>query len=341
MSPFMITRFLPDEAADAALRAEILRGLTRAPKTLPAKWLYDAHRSELFQRLTELPEHYPAHAERELLIASAADIAEATGARTLIELGSGSSEKTRYLLDALPDLDTYVPVDVSESTLTQTGHTLVEQRPGLNVHALLADFTTGLALPGTPGPHLLAFLGSTIGNFLPRKRATLLSSIRSLLSPGDALLLGIDLVKDERSLIAAYDDATGVTAAFNKNVLSVLNRVLGADFDLGVFEHVIRWDAANEGIEMRLRSRTDQTVKIPALGLTVDFAAGEEIRTEVSAKFREPVVRRELTLWGLEVTRWWTAAQLYGLALARPSTPPVAARADAASHRSWANDGTS
>ncbi len=341
MSPFLITRTLPEEATDAALRADVLRGLTRTPKMLPPKWFYDSHGSELFEKITELPDYYPARAERELLIARSADIAAVTGARTLIELGSGSSEKTRYLLDAMPDLDTYVPVDVSESALTQAGHALVEQRPSLNVHALLADFTTGLALPGTPGPRLLAFLGSTIGNFLPRERATLLSSIRSLLSPGDALLLGTDLVKNERSLIAAYDDATGVTAAFNKNVLSVLKRALGADFDLGAFEHVVRWDAVNEWIEMRLRSRTDQTVKIPALGLTVDFAADEEIRTEVSAKFREPVVRRELALWGLEVTRWWTAGPLYGLALVRPSTPPAAARTDAASLRSWTDDGSS
>lgn len=340
MSPFLITRTLPEEATDAALRADVLRGLTRTPKTLPPKWFYDAHGSELFLEINALPEYYPARAERELLIAHSADIAAATGARTLIELGSGSSEKTRHLLDAMPDLDTYVPVDVSESALTQAGHSLVEQRPGLKVHALIADFTTGLALPGTPGPRLLAFLGSTIGNLLPRERATLLSSIRSLLSPGDALLLGIDLVKDEQALIAAYDDAAGVTAAFNKNLLSVLNRALGADFDLDAFEHVARWDAANEWIEMRLRSRTDQSVKIPALGLAVDFAAGEELRTEVSAKFREPVVRRELALWGLELTRWWTAGPLYGLALARPSAPPAAARPDA-SRRPWANDGSS
>ncbi|MEU6379639.1 L-histidine N(alpha)-methyltransferase [Streptomyces sp. NPDC046909] len=322
MSPFLITRTLPEETTDAALRADVRRGLTRTPKTLPPKWFYDAHGSDLFERITALPEYYPARAERELLIASSADIAAVTGARTLIELGSGSSEKTRHLLNALADLDTYVPVDVSESALTQAGHALVEQRPGLNVHALIADFTTGLALPGTPGPRLLAFLGSTIGNLLPRERATLLSSICSLLSPGDALLLGTDLVKDEPSLIAAYDDAAGVTAAFNKNVLSVVNRELGADFDLDAFEHVVRWDTENEWIEMRLRSRTKQTVKIPALGLAVDFTAGEELRTEVSAKFRQQVVRRELALWGLELTHWWTAGQLYGLALAQPAAAP-------------------
>ncbi|MFG2785794.1 L-histidine N(alpha)-methyltransferase [Streptomyces prunicolor] len=340
MSPFLITRTLPEEATDAALRADVLRGLTRTPKTLPPKWFYDAHGSELFEKINDLAEYYPPRAERELLIAHSADIAAATGARTLIELGSGSSEKTRHLLDAMPHLHTYVPVDVSESALTQAGHTLVEQRPGLNVHALIADFTTGLALPGTPGPRLFAFLGSTIGNLLPRERATFLSSIQSLLSPGDALLLGIDLVKDEQALIAAYDDATGVTAAFNKNVLSVINRALNADFDLDAFQHVVRWNAANERIEMRLRARTNQTVKIPAIGLTVDFAAGEELRTEVSAKFREPVLRRELALRGLELTRWWTAGPLYGIALARPSAPPTAAQLDT-SRRLWAHDRSS
>ncbi|QYX76072.1 L-histidine N(alpha)-methyltransferase [Streptomyces akebiae] len=326
MSPFLITRTLPEEAADAALRADVLRGLTRTPKTLPPKWFYDAHGSELFEKITELPEYYPARAERELLMASSADIAEVTGARTLIELGSGSSEKTRYLLDAMPDLDTYVPVDVSESALTEAGHRLVAQRPGLNIHALITDFTTGLALPGTPGPRLLAFLGSTIGNLVPAERARLLSSIRSLLSPGDALLLGADLVKDEQVLVAAYSDAAGVTAAFNKNVLSVVNRALGADFDLDAFEHVARWDATNEWIEMRLRSRTDQTVKIPALDLAIDFAAGEDLRTEVSAKFREQGVRHELAHSGLELTRWWTSGPLYGLALARPLPPRAGAR---------------
>ncbi|GAB2883524.1 L-histidine N(alpha)-methyltransferase [Streptomyces deserti] len=318
MSPLLITRTLPEETADAALRADVLRGLTRTPKRLPPKWFYDAHGSELFEKITELSEYYPARAERELLNAHSADIAEVTGARTLIELGSGSSKKTRYLLDAMPDLDTYVPVDVSENTLTQAGHALVAERPGLNIHALISDFTTGLALPGTPGPRLVASLGSTIGNLLPAERATLLSSIRSLLSPGDALLLGADLVKDEPALVAAYNDAAGTTAAFNKNVLSVMNRALGADFDLDAFEHVARWDAANEWIEMRLRSPTDQTVKISALDLEIDF---EELRTEVSSKFHQQGVRRELALAGMELTQWWTTGPLYGLALARPLAP--------------------
>ncbi|MCD7445129.1 L-histidine N(alpha)-methyltransferase [Streptomyces lincolnensis] len=306
MSPFLLTRTLPEDATEAALRADVLKGLTHTPKTLPPKWFYDAHGSELFEQITELPEYYPTRAEREILLARSAEIAAATGARTLVELGSGSSEKTRHIIDALTGLDTYVPVDVSESALTQAGQALVAERPGLRVHALIADFTARLTLPDTPGPRLVAFLGGTIGNLVPVERAAFLSSVRGMLAPGDALLLGTDLVKDERVLVRAYDDAAGVTAAFNKNVLTVVDRELGADFDPDTFDHVALWDAEHEWIEMRLRSRTAQTVKIPALDLAVDFAAGEELHTEVSAKFRKEGVRAELSAAGLELAHWWT-----------------------------------
>ncbi|MFF7855276.1 L-histidine N(alpha)-methyltransferase [Streptomyces sp. NPDC007904] len=306
MSPFRITRTLPEDATGAALRADVRRGLTGSPMTLPPKWFYDARGSELFDEITTLPEYYPTRAEREILLARSGEIAAASGARTLVELGSGSSEKTRYLIDALTGLRTYVPVDVSESALALAGRALVAERPGLEVHALIADFTAGLALPGTPGPRLVAFLGGTIGNLLPAERAAFLASVRALLAPGDALLLGTDLVKDEEVLVRAYDDAAGVTAAFNKNVLTVINRELGADFDPAAFEHVARWDAEREWIEMRLRSRTAQTVKIPAVDLAVDFAEGEDLRTEVSAKFREEGVRGELAAAGMESVRWWT-----------------------------------
>ncbi|MFF0078282.1 L-histidine N(alpha)-methyltransferase [Streptomyces canus] len=309
MSPFLLTRTLPEDATEAALRADVLKGLTHTPKTLPPKWFYDAHGSELFEQITELPEYYPTRAEREILVARSGEIAAATGARTLVELGSGSSEKTRYLLDALTGLHTYVPVDVSESALTQAGHALIAQRPELSVHALIADFTGGLSLPGTPGPRLVAFLGGTIGNLLPVERAAFLASVHALLSPGDALLLGTDLVKDENVLVRAYDDAAGVTAEFNKNVLTVVNRELGADFDPGAFDHVALWDAENEWIEMRLRSRTEQTVKVPALDLAVDFAADEELHTEISAKFRKEGVRAELAAVGLELAHWWTDSE--------------------------------
>ncbi|MEV3909852.1 L-histidine N(alpha)-methyltransferase [Streptomyces canus] len=309
MSPFLLTRTLPEDTTEAALRADVLKGLTHTPKTLPPKWFYDAHGSELFEQITELPEYYPTRAEREILVARSGEIAAATGARTLVELGSGSSEKTRYLLDALTGLHTYVPVDVSESALTQAGQALIAQRPELSVHALIADFTGGLSLPGTPGPRLVAFLGGTIGNLLPVERAAFLASVHALLSPGDALLLGTDLVKDENVLVRAYDDAAGVTAQFNKNVLTVVNRELGADFDPGAFDHVALWDAENEWIEMRLRSRAEQTVKIPALDLAVDFAADEELHTEISAKFRKEGVRAELASVGLDLAHWWTDSE--------------------------------
>ncbi|KOV59012.1 histidyl-tRNA synthetase [Streptomyces sp. AS58] len=288
------------------MRADVQRGLTGTPKTLPPKWFYDAHGSELFERITELPEYYPTRAEREILLARSTAIAAATGARTLVELGSGSSEKTRHLIDAMTGLHTYVPVDVSESALTQAGQALIAERPALSVHALIADFTADLELPDTPGPRLVAFLGGTIGNLLPAERAEFLASLRALLAPGDALLLGTDLVKDERVLVRAYDDAAGVTAAFDKNVLTVVNRELGADFDPDAFDHVALWDAGNEWIEMRLRSLADQTVKVPSLDLAVHFAAGEEMRTEVSAKFRKEGVRAELAAAGLDLSHWWT-----------------------------------
>ncbi|MGW1974610.1 L-histidine N(alpha)-methyltransferase [Streptomyces sp. NPDC001889] len=306
MSPFQLTRTLPEDATGAALRDDVLHGLTRTPKELPPKWFYDARGSELFEEITRLPEYYPTRAEREILIARAPAIAAATGARTLVELGSGSSEKTRHLLDALPQLRSYVPVDVSESALTGAAGALLEERPGLHIHALIADFTRGLVLPGTPGPRLVVFLGGTIGNLLPAERARFLGSVRTLLGPGDALLLGTDLVKSEEVLVRAYDDDAGVTAEFNRNVLRVLARELGAEVDPADFEHVARWDREREWIEMRLRARSALTVRIPELGLAVPFARGEEMRTEVSAKFRQEGVRKELAEAGLELSAWWT-----------------------------------
>ncbi|MGA5319109.1 L-histidine N(alpha)-methyltransferase [Streptomyces seoulensis] len=304
-----VTRTLPEDATDAALRADVLDGLSTDPKTLPPKWFYDARGSELFERITELDEYYPTRAEREILQTRSGEIAAASGARTLIELGSGSSTKTRLLIDALTSLEAYVPVDVSESALVQAGQALTGERPGLAVHALIADFTQPMTLPETPGPRLVAFLGGTLGNLLPAERSDFLAGVRAMLAPGDGLLLGTDLVKDEAVLVRAYDDASGVTAAFNKNVLSVVARELGADFDPDAFDHVAHWDPEREWIEMRLRSRTAQTVKIPALGMVVDFAAGEEMRTEVSAKFRREGVAAELGKAGLELTHWWTDSE--------------------------------
>ncbi|MER6312006.1 L-histidine N(alpha)-methyltransferase [Streptomyces sp. NPDC001657] len=306
MSPLSITRNLPADATAAALRADVAQGLSATPKQLPPKWFYDARGSDLFEEITTLPDYYPTRAEREILLTRADHIAAATHARTLIELGSGSSDKTRHLIGALTGLHTYVPVDVSESALTAAGEALLAGHPGLTVHALVADFQQDMTLPETPGPRLLAFLGGTIGNLLPEERAAFLTSVHDLLSPGDALLLGTDLVKDEATLVAAYDDPQGVTAAFNKNVLQVINRELDGDFDPADFDHVAVWNAAEEWIEMRLRARRDMTVKIPGVDLAVPFAAGEDIRTEISAKFRQEGVRAELAAARLELTNWWT-----------------------------------
>ncbi|MFB6612911.1 L-histidine N(alpha)-methyltransferase [Streptomyces sp. NPDC085524] len=316
MNDFQLTRTLDEHAAETALRTDVLSGLTGTPKVLPPKWFYDARGSELFEEITRLPEYYPTRAEREILLERAREIAAETGARTLVELGSGSSEKTRHLIEALPALDTYVPVDVSESALRGAAQALLADHPGLRVHALLADFTRALQLPQSPGPRLVVFLGGTIGNLLPPERAVFLASVRAMLSPGDALLMGTDLVKDEAVLVAAYDDSRGVTAEFNKNVLAVIDRELGADFHTADFAHVAVWNREQEWIEMRLRARSEVLVKIRALDLVVPFAAGEEILTEVSAKFRQEGVRKELAAAGLELTHWWTdAAGRFALSL--------------------------
>ncbi|MFJ3974067.1 L-histidine N(alpha)-methyltransferase [Streptomyces sp. NPDC090021] len=322
MTSFQLTRTLDEDAAETALRADVLHGLTHTPKVLPPKWFYDARGSELFEEITRLPEYYPTRAEREILLERAREIAAVSGARTLVELGSGSSEKTRHLIEAMPALDTYVPVDVSESALRGAATALLADHPGLRVHALLADFTRALQLPDSPGPRLVVFLGGTVGNLLPPERAVFLSAVRSMLSPGDALLMGTDLVKDEAVLVTAYDDARGVTAEFNKNVLAVINRELDADFHTADFEHVAVWNREQEWIEMRLRARSELTVKVRALDLVVPFAQGEEILTEVSAKFRQEGVRKELAAAGLELTQWWTdAAGRFALSLSVAEGP--------------------
>ena len=321
-----LDRRLPPGYLEEALRADALSGLTSQPKSLPPKWFYDAQGSALFEKITELPEYYPTRAEREILHATAAGIAGQTRARTLVELGSGSSEKTRLLLDALRETGTlrcYVPVDVSEPALVAAGVALSAEYPGLDVHAVLSDFEEHLGLPadgGAPAPRLIAFLGSTIGNLVPEQRRSFLARLRARLRDGDFFLLGTDLVKDPATLVAAYDDCSGVTAAFNKNVLAVLNTELGADFDPDAFEHVAVWDADAEWIEMRLRSCMAQTVRLPAIGLTVDFADGEEMRTEVSAKFRREGVSGELAAAGFAMRSWWTdAAAQFGLSLSVPA----------------------
>jgi L-histidine N-alpha-methyltransferase len=302
---------LTPEDLRAALRRDVADGLSSAPKELPPKYFYDARGSELFDDITRLPEYYPTRCERSILEERAAEIARLSGADTLVELGSGTSEKTRLLLDvfaAAGHLDRIVAFDVSEPTLRHAATTLAVEYPQAAVTAVVGDFDHHLATIPAGGRRLVAFLGGTIGNFAPKQRALFLSEVAAMLAPGDSLLLGTDLVKDVARLEAAYDDAAGVTAEFNRNVLHVVNRELGADFDPAAFDHVARFDPDEEWIEMWLRSNIAQRVTVDDLGLTVGFDAGEAMRTEISAKFRRQGVEAELGDADLAVARWWTDA---------------------------------
>ena len=298
----------PGALADQ-MAADVRAGLTATPKTLPPKYFYDARGSELFDEITRLPEYYPTRAERAILDARGGEIAQATRAETLVELGSGTSEKTRLLLRALRDIGSlrrFVPFDVDPAVLKDASAGVAEEFPGLDVQPIVGDFEKHLGAVPTSPRRLLAFLGSTIGNLDPAQRGEFLQAVRATLGSGDTFLLGTDLVKSAQRLVAAYDDAAGVTAAFDKNVLAVVNRDLGADFHPDSFDHIAVWNAEHEWIEMRLRSREDQRVRIAALDLEVRFERGEEIRTEISAKFRRATVEAELATAGLRLTNWWT-----------------------------------
>lgn len=314
-----LSNYLAADAAATALRRDVREGLTGSPKSLPPKWFYDAVGSDLFDQITRLPEYYPTRAEAEILRTHAAAITAAAGADTLVELGSGTSEKTRILLSAMREtgeLRTFIPFDVDASVLTAAGEAVSAEYPGVDVDAVCGDFEEHLGKIPAGGRRLVIFLGSTIGNLTPGPRAEFLAALSESLAPGDTLLLGTDLVKDTGRLVRAYDDAAGVTAQFNLNVLTVVNRELDADFDPSAFEHVAKWNEAEERIEMWLRSRTAQRVRIAALDLDVDFADGEEMITEVSTKFRSERVRSELAAAGLTLQHWWTdAAGDFGLSL--------------------------
>jgi L-histidine Nalpha-methyltransferase len=315
----IVDNHLPADFLTAALREDALRGLTASPKWLPPKWFYDERGSELFEQITRLPEYYPTRAERSILDARGGEIAATSRADTLVELGSGSAEKTRLLLDALRRAGTlrrYVPVDVSESALRAAAAQILTEYPGLVVHGVVADFEQHLDRLPRGDRRMVAFLGGTIGNLVPHERARFLRQIRAELRPGETLLLGTDLVKSPDVLVPAYDDAAGVTAEFNKNVLHVINRELKADFDPDAFAHVARWDAQAEWIEMRLRALSEQRVRVELLGLDVTFERGEQMRTEVSAKFRREGIVAELDAAGFELADWWTdAAGRFGLSL--------------------------
>ena len=302
------------------LREEAVAGLTSWPREVSPTWLYDDRGCELFEAITRLPEYYPTRTERSILAERAAAVVDLTGADTLVELGAGTSEKTRLLLDAMAaagSLKQFVLFDVAEPTLRATAEAVADEYPGIGVSGVVGDFRRHLDRLPAGGRRLVAFLGGTIGNLPPAERALLLEQLAATMAPGDALLLGTDLVKDTARLVAAYDDAAGVTAEFNRNVLHVLNRELDADFETGRFDHVARFDLDQEWIEMRLRSRGRQTVRVEALDLTLDFDDGDDIRTEISAKFRPEGVRAELAAAGLALVDWWTdPAGDFGVSLA-------------------------
>ena len=306
--PITIDLLLGPDEWNAGLRSDALAGLTATPKTLTPTWLYDDAGSALYDVITRLPEYYPARAEQSILDRWATEMIAITRPDTLVELGSGTSDKTRSLLDAMAAtgaLRRYVPFDVADATLREASVRIATDY-ALDVHGVIGDFRRHLSAVPTDGVRLFAFLGGTVGNFEPAERASLLTQISAAMVPGDALLLGTDLVKDHGRLVRAYDDTAGVTAAFNKNVLSVVNHQLGADFDLDDFDHVALFDTRHEWIEMRLRSRRRHTVRVPGLGLTLQFEAGEELRTEISAKFRVERIDCELARAGLRVADMWT-----------------------------------
>ncbi len=323
MSELRIDNYLDADYFDRSLRSDVLNGFDSDFKELPPKWFYDDHGSQLFEEITRLEEYYPTEAERSILRTHAAEIVALSGADTLVELGSGAADKTRVLLDALRDagqLERFVPFDVSEGILRSSSEAILAEYPGIEVHGVVGDFERHLDKIPTTGRRMTALLGGTIGNFNPHERKGFLTEIVAGKNPGDTFLLGTDLVKDHDRLVLAYDDPYGVTAAFNKNVLTVLNTRLNANFDVDQFEHVARFDADREWMDLRLRSLVDQDVRIEDLDLDVHFDAGEEMRTEISAKFRKAGVEQELATVGLELVGWWTDERGdYALSVSRVS----------------------
>jgi L-histidine Nalpha-methyltransferase len=305
------------------LADDVLDGLTKPFKEIPPKHFYDSRGSELFERICQLPEYYPTRAETAVLRERAGEIAAAAGSPAeLVELGSGSTLKARMLLDAMDRRERYIPVDVSERMVREAAEELAVDYPGLDVHGVVGDFERHLGeIPSRDGdaPRLVALLGGTIGNFPPGSRRRLLRDVAALLGPDDRFLLGTDLVKDPEVIEAAYNDSAGVTAEFNLNVLHVVNRELGADFDVEAFGHVAFFDRRREWVEMRLRARRACTAYVADLNLQVEFAAGEELRTEISAKFTRQRLERDFRAAGLELARLWTDPEgLFAVSLARP-----------------------
>lgn len=303
-----------DELADDARV-----GLTSTPKSLPPRWFYDARGSVLFEQITELPEYYPTRTERHILQAHADEIAAAAPVNTVIELGSGSSTKTQLLLDAWQRtgaLQRIVTLDVSTTALAEAAGALADRYPDVELRPVRADFARHLGDLPTVGRTAIVFLGSTIGNLDPSQRAQFFQQVRSALPRGDVLLMGTDLVKSEQVLVPAYDDAAGITAQFNLNLLRVLNRELDGDLPVEAFSHRAVWNVAQERIEMRLRANRVVDARLAAIDLRVHFDLGEEMLTEISSKFRRSGISAELAAAELQIQRWWTDSQGYfGLSL--------------------------
>jgi len=321
LAPITIAIHTFGRDARQELVADVRTGLCARPKSLPPRWFYDERGSELFVAITRLPEYYQTRTEAAILRRAAPDVIAAIEPEAMVELGAGSAAKTRLLIEAGLEarLTCFVPFDISEAFLQQTARQLAADFPGLSVYAVVGDFAAHLDRVPRHGRQLVVFLGSTIGNFEDDQRRAFLAGVRRLLLPGDAFLVGIDLVKDEAELVAAYDDRAGVTADFNLNVLRVLNRELEATFDLAGFEHVARFDRGRSRIEMYLRSRRRQRVAIPGAGMVVDFAEGELTLTEISVKFTRESIERELREGGLRTVRWYTdEAKRFALSLCVP-----------------------
>ena len=313
-------RYLVASARREALERDARIGLASAPKSLPPVWFYDERGSALFEAITELPEYYLTRAEHNILSKHGHEIVDRAGCNTLVELGSGSSQKTRLLLDAMAakSLDHFVALDVSEEILVGSANS-VHTDYGVDVTAIVGDFHHHLGTLPATGRRLVAFLGSTVGNFEPTVRRRFLHNVAATMAPGDRFLLGADLRKDPGRLIRAYDDAAGVTAEFNRNVLYVLNNELGADFAPERFEHVCVWDDHASRIEMRLRAVQPEHINISAIEMEVTFAEGEELLTEISTKFAPGQVISELGECGLGTEGTWTdEGGDFMLALARP-----------------------
>ena len=311
----------PDDVA-AAMKSDALAGLRAAEKSIPPVWFYDERGSQLFEEITHLPEYYPTRAERALLESHAPMIAKLSMADTLVELGAGACDKTRVILDALEQAGTlarYVPFDVSDEFLRGAASSLSDEYEALAIHLVIGDFHQHLAQIPTEGRRMVAFLGGTIGNLNPAQRSRFLFDLNCTMSSDDTLLLGTDLAKDRQRLVAAYDDAAGVTAAFNRNVLHVLNQQLGGDFEPDHFRHVALWNEDEQWIEMRLRATVAQDVTLADAGISVHFDEGEDLLTEISAKFSPEGIEGELTAAGFVIEGVWGADDgEFLLTLARP-----------------------